>query len=71
MSQNRETLEQAGYVLHSRINADEVILTEVDSGQTQLFARNDTFSGWVVVVDGEGYEFVSSVTAADISRLKG
>jgi hypothetical protein len=39
-------------------------------GQFQLYAANDHFAGAVIEVDGVGYEFVSSVTAAEIEQAR-
>jgi len=64
-SQNRETLEEAGYRLFHRINSREVLLLELDDGQDtdhlMLYCARDDFAGHVVEIDGVGYEFCSSV----------
>lgn len=57
-SQYRETLAQAGYRVHERLNSQEVILEEISSGDLELWTLKDDFAGWVVEIDGKGYEFV-------------
>lgn len=58
-SQIRETLEDSGCQFHRRINSEEVIL--IEDGQFQLWAKNDHHSGYVIEIDGIGYEFCSSI----------
>jgi hypothetical protein len=57
-SQYRETLAQAGYRVHERLNHQEVILEEISSGKFELWVLSDDHSGWVIEIDGKGYEFV-------------
>jgi excisionase family DNA binding protein len=66
-SQYRETLEASGYTLHERLD-HEFVLLQSDTGQVELWIQNDHYAGYVVEIDGAGYEFVASVTAAE--RLK-
>lgn len=61
-SQNREPLEESGYHMHKRISRNEVILESNDNpGDYELWYRRDDFSGYVIVIDNVGYEFVRSV----------
>lgn len=64
----KQTLAESEYTLVRRINADEVILRE-EGGNDELWARNPGHASYGVVIDGEDYEFVSSVTAAEIMAL--
>ena len=57
-SQHRETLQEAGYNLVSR-NDECVLLENKDTKKLELWALNDDFAGYVIEVDGKGYEFVS------------
>lgn len=57
-SQYRETLAQAGYRVEERLNRQEVILEEISSGKLELWVLSDDHSGWVIEIDGKGYEFV-------------
>ena len=67
-SQTRQELEYSDYKLYQRINAEEVILMAYD-GVLQFWVANDQYAGYVLEIDGIGYEFVSSVNAEDIARL--
>lgn len=58
-SQNRETLEDAGLRLVAGMDDGEVILADGD--KRELWQRNDHFAGYVVEIDGVGYEFVRSL----------
>jgi hypothetical protein len=60
-SQTRETLEKAGAVLHERLSPTEVVLG-ID-GNFELWLENDDYAGYVIEVDGKGYEFVSEYIA--------
>jgi hypothetical protein len=59
-SQYREDLFEAGYSLHKRVTEDEVILKDDFNGQLERWTRNDDYAGYVIEIDGEGYEFVRS-----------
>jgi hypothetical protein len=59
-SQRRETLEEAGYVIVARLEDKELILADKD-GKREVWAANDDYAGYVIVVDNVGYEFVTSV----------
>lgn len=67
-SQTRQELEYSDYKMRQRINAEEVILMAYD-GVLQLWVANDDYAGFVLEIDGVGYEFVTSVNAEDIHRL--
>ena len=67
-SQLRETLEEAELTLHKRINADEVVLMDTE-GKMELWCRKDDFAGYVVEIEGEGYEFCASVSQAEVMGL--
>ena len=61
-SQNREPLNESGYHMHKRISRKEIILEKDDiPGDYELWYKNDNHAGYVIVVDGAGYEFVRSV----------
>jgi hypothetical protein len=68
-SQVRETLKEAGCRIHQRINAQEVVLIDVETGNLMLYCEKDDFAGHVIEIDGVGYEFCTSVTTADIAKL--
>lgn len=57
-SQSREKLEDTGYTIESRAGKT-VILTD---GETyEQWQRNDHFAGYVIEIDGKGYEFCCTV----------
>jgi len=58
-SQNRETLLESGMTLERRLSKSEVILKDAD-GKMELWMKSDDHSGYVIEIDGKGYEFISS-----------
>jgi hypothetical protein len=61
-SQLRESLEASGYRLESILAFDEVVLVD-ECGRRDLFVENDDYAGYVVEIDGFGYEFMCSLDA--------
>ena len=59
-SQYRETLEEAGYTVATKLEDGEVILAD-EGGALSLWVARDDFAGHVVEVNGVGHEFVTSV----------
>ena len=59
--QVRESLEKAGFELVEK-NGDEVILKEIETLNLELWVKSDDAAGYVVEIDGIGYEFVSSLS---------
>jgi hypothetical protein len=57
-SQRRETLEESGCVVKKRINKNLVILLDKETGITELWITSDDSAGYVIEIDGIGYEFV-------------
>ena len=56
-SQVRESLQEAGYkVAHQ--NSEYALLEDVDTGRLELWAQRDDFAGYVVEINGLGYELV-------------
>jgi hypothetical protein len=58
-SQYRETLEEAGYWIVDN-SSDETILADED-GKLEVWVENNHYAGWVLEINGIGYEFVRSV----------
>lgn len=56
-SQKRETLKQAGYKLVSKED-DFVVLKDKDTGKKEMWVECDDYSGYVIEINGKGYEFV-------------
>ncbi len=63
-SQTRENIEDTEYTVDSiegtEIGGRNVFLTTID-GKYELWTERDDFAGYVVVIDGIGYEFVRSL----------
>lgn len=57
-SQRRFTLEEKGVVIFRRLADNHLILQDVETGDLSLYVLRDDYAGPVVVVDGQGYEFV-------------
>ena len=67
MSQVRETLEESGCSLVALTPHDgEVILKDNDLKTFQVWQRRDDYAGYVIVINGVGYEFVRSALASDL-----
>ncbi len=64
-SQRRESLEEAGYRIFGNPIHDDVVLEDIETGHRELWQKNDDFAGYVVVIDGVGYEFVRSARMGD------
>ena len=64
-SQNREPLAESGYTLLSK-KGNEVILEE--GGIPELWTKRDDYSGYVIEIDGVGYEFVRSALQGDLDE---
>jgi hypothetical protein len=58
-SQIRETMEESGLRLVKRVDADQVILADIQNNFA-LYGLSDNFSGHVIELEGKGYEFISS-----------
>ncbi len=56
-SQNRELLVESGYSL-VKLNKNEAVLRDKATGRLELWQRNNHHSGYVIEIQGIGYEFV-------------
>jgi len=59
-SQNREKIEDTDYEVVKTLAGGEVILKDKTNGKLELWAESDDFAGYVIEINGMGYEFVSS-----------
>lgn len=59
-SQIRENYKEAKYKLMSYSKNDKNVILEDEDGQRELWTANDNFAGYVVEINGVGYEFVRS-----------
>jgi hypothetical protein len=60
-SQTRESLRGSGYKLIKK-SGKEAILQDREDGHFELWMKNNHFAGYVIVIDGIGYEYVSRTT---------
>jgi hypothetical protein len=58
-SQMRETLAESEYTLLSLESGEAVLQTS--DGKRERWFKNDHYAGYVVEIDGIGYEFACSV----------
>ncbi len=58
-SQKRELLSESGMTLVSQ-DEDEAILKDED-GKQELWFQKDDSAGYVIVIDGIGYEFARTI----------
>ena len=58
-SQKRETLRESGLQLIA-CNGKEAVLS--NSGKAEMWVLNDDFAGYVIEINGQGYEFMRSLT---------
>jgi len=59
-SQRRESLQETDYIVVHWINKREVILRD-PSGKDELWFRNDHSAGYVVEINGKGFEFCRTI----------
>ena len=57
-SQMRETLEESGMTLTVLLPETEEAILTTESGRHELWYQNDHYAGYVVEIDGVGYEFI-------------
>jgi len=57
-SQVREPLTDSVYILYRRLSAREVVLEWKNDRKRELWALNNDYAGYVVEINGQGYEFV-------------
>jgi len=60
-SQSREPIEESEYSLLRKLDQGEVILLDKTNGHQELWSQNNNFAGYVIEIDGIGYEFVTSL----------
>jgi hypothetical protein len=63
-SQSREPLEETEFTLIGAIGKNEVVL-QTDFGPPELWAKKDDAAGYVIVINGQGYEFVRTALSGD------
>jgi len=69
-SQIRDILEESHMALTILlIEEHEAILTDKD-GLSELWAQNNDYSGYVIEINGVGYEFIREVTPQDIASYQ-
>jgi hypothetical protein len=66
-SQIRESLRESDYKLVKK-SGKEAILQDKDDGHFERWVKNDHFAGYVVVIDGVGYEYTSRVPAPKVRK---
>jgi hypothetical protein len=62
-SQRREKIEQTDMVLEKRKSPTEVILRDKNdpNAPLELWSLSDDYAGYVIEIDGKGYEFISEI----------
>lgn len=60
-SQNRGKLTNSGMCFVRRESSTEVVLRDQHTGVEELWVERDNYAGYVIEVDGVGYEFVRSL----------
>jgi hypothetical protein len=60
-SQAREPLEDTEYEVYQGPNEDGEIILIDESEKKELWVQREDFAGYVVEIDGIGYEFVTSL----------
>jgi hypothetical protein len=56
-SQIRQEIEESEYDI-VQIYRRTAILRNRDTGKDEVWAKNNNFAGYVIVIDGQGYEFM-------------
>ena len=60
-SQTRQKIEDSEYELVDIFGNGEAVLKDKDTGKRELYQERDNFAGFVIEIDGKGYEFVRSL----------
>lgn len=63
-SQRREPIEETDYRIISSwpdLDIGEVILQDEHTHHRELWVKRNDFAGYVIVINGNGYEFVRGV----------
>jgi len=71
-SQRREKIEDTDMELAYRVSPQDVILKDKTDPRLphEHWTLSDDYAGYVIEIDGKGYEFVSSVSAPHSGPLK-
>lgn len=59
-SQKRELLKDSGMELY-RKEGKGAILRDAKTGKLEMWREKDDFAGYVIEIDGKGFEFVRSI----------
>lgn len=65
-SQIREPVEEAGFTVAGHIDDDTVVLQHNTDGKFEVWSKKDDFAGYVVEIDGVGYEFYHTAQNMDL-----
>ena len=60
-SQKRELLAESGMELVSENGNGALLKSKID-GNVELWMQNDDFAGYVIEIDGVGYEFIRTIS---------
>ena len=69
-SQTRETLQEANAQLVARIDDDTVVIRDLGLKRLDVYAKRDDYAGYVIEIDGVGYEFVRTATTSDLESCE-
>jgi len=65
-SQNREPLAESGMAIVSdpkfKLSEGEIVLEDLHNHNLELWIENDHFAGYVIEINGKGYEFVRTIS---------
>jgi hypothetical protein len=62
MSQTRDRIEDTGRCVIRFLPGDQVLLSDAT-----IWAKNDHYAGYVIEIEGVGYEFIRSLRQEEIS----
>jgi hypothetical protein len=68
MSQNREKIEDSDYELVEKRSNGSAVIFNPSLDNYELYQQNDHYSGWVLVIDGIGYEFVRDLHESETTE---
>ena len=63
-SQSREPLNESGYVIDATwpdVDRGSIVLRDVETGKRELWHLSDDYAGYVIEIEGCGYEFGRSL----------
>jgi hypothetical protein len=69
-NQIRKLIGETTYKVVGMTQYNEAILEDEESGNLELWVPNDYHSGYTIEIAGLGYEFVTSISPAELEQYR-